>query len=70
MITLGVDVIILAILGAMLVLGSYVAAVLVPLSREGGVAAIISTAITATSMIVGYVVMAHVLDLMLGSMGW
>lgn len=70
MVTFGIDVIILAVFGLALVLASYIAAVLVPLSREGGVAAIISTAITATSMVMAYVVMAHVLDAMLGSMGW
>lgn len=70
MITFGIDVIILAVFGLALVLASYIAAVLVPLSREGGVAAIISTAITAISMVMAYVVMAHVLDTMLGSMGW
>lgn len=70
MLALGIDVIILAVFGLALVLASYIAAVLVPLSREGGVAAIISTAITATSMVMAYVVMAHVLDAMLGYMGW
>lgn len=70
MITFGIDVIILAVVGIALVLASYTTAVLVPLSREEGVTAIVSTAITATSMVMAYVVMAYVLDTMVGSMGW
>jgi hypothetical protein len=70
MITFGIDVIILAMFGLALVLASYIAAVLVPLSQEGGMAAIVSTAITAISMIVAYIIMAHVLDNVLGYMGW
>lgn len=70
MLTFGIDILILAVVGIALVLTSYITAVLVPLSREEGVAAIVSTAITATSMVMAYVVMAYVLDTMIGSMRW
>lgn len=70
MLTFGIDILILAVVGVALVLATYVAAALIPLTREGGVAAVTATAITATSMIVAYIVMAHVLDNVLGYMGW
>lgn len=70
MILLGVDVIILAIVGMALTAASYVAARLAPMSQEEGVACITATFVTALSMVIAYIVMAKVLDLMLGAMGW
>lgn len=70
MLTFGIDVLILMCFGCALVLASYVASALIPLSREGGIASVVSTAITAASMVVAYIVMAHVLDSMLGAFGW
>lgn len=70
MLVFGIDVLILACFGCMLVFGSYVAACLVPLGRDEGVISIISTAVTATMMVIAYVVMAHVLDAVFGAFGW
>lgn len=70
MILLGVDVIVLAIVGVALTVASYVTARLVPLSQEEGVATVTATFVTALSMVIAYVVMAKVLDAMLGAMGW
>lgn len=70
MILLGIDVIILAVVGMALTAASYVAARLVPLSQEEGIATITATFVTALSMVIAYVVMAKVLDAMLGAMGW
>lgn len=70
MISLGVDVLVLAACGLTLVVGSLVMSALVPLSQEQGVAAVVATAVTALSMLVTYVVMAKVLDATLGVMGW
>lgn len=70
MILLGVDVIILAIVGVALTVASYVAARFAPMSQEEGTAYITATFVTASSMVIAYVVMARVLDMMLGAMGW
>lgn len=70
MLVLGVDVMILLCFGCALVFASYIAASLIPLSKEEGITSIVSTAITAASMVVAYIVMAHMLDLMLGAFGW
>lgn len=70
MILLGVDVIILAIVGVALTVASYVAARFAPMSQEEGIAYITATFVTASSMVIAYVVMARVLDMMLGAMGW
>lgn len=70
MITLGIDVIILIFVGMALTTASYAAARLAPMSQEEGVAYITATFVTASSMVIAYVVMAKVLDLMLGTMGW
>lgn len=70
MILLGVDVIILAIVGMALTVASYVAARFAPMSQEEGTAYITATFVTASSMVIAYVVMAKVLDMMLGTMGW
>lgn len=70
MLTLGIDVLILLCFGCALVLASYIAAALIPLSQEEGIASIVSTAITAASMVIAYIVMADVLDSMFGAFGW
>lgn len=70
MILLGVDVIILATVGMALTAASYAAARLAPMSQEEGTAYITATFVTASSMVIAYVVMAKVLDAMLGAMGW
>lgn len=70
MILLGIDVIILAIVGMALTAASYIAARLVPMSQEEGIVCIIVTFATASSMVIAYIVMAKVLDMMLGAMGW
>lgn len=70
MILLGIDVIILAIVGVALTVASYVAARFAPMSQEEGTAYITATFVTASSMVIAYVVMAKVLDMMLGAMGW
>lgn len=70
MILLGVDVIILAIVGMALTAASYAAARFAPMSQEEGTAYITATFVTASSMVIAYVVMARVLDMMLGAMGW
>lgn len=70
MLVFGIDVIILAIIGMMLTAASYVMARLVPLSQEEGVATVMATFVTASLMVIAYVVMAEVLDMMLGAMGW
>lgn len=70
MILLGIDVIILAIVGMALTVASYVAARFAPMSQEEGTAYITATFVTASSMVIAYVVMAKVLDAMLGTMGW
>lgn len=70
MISLGIDVIVLTVIGMILTAASYVMARLVPLSQEEGVATVTATFVTALSMVIAYVVMARVLDAMLGAMGW
>lgn len=70
MISLGVDVLVLAACGMTLVIGSLVMSALVPLSQEQGTAAVVATMVTALSMLVTYVVMAQVLDAMFGGTGW
>ena len=70
MLTLGVDILILAILGGMLAMISWLVAVLIPLGEDEGVAVITATCATALTMIMGYAIMARVLDNMCGPLGW
>lgn len=70
MVTFGVDILILAILGGILAMTSWLIAVLVPLGEDEGVAAITATCATALIMIMGYAIMARVLDNMCGPLGW
>lgn len=70
MLLVGIDVLILAVFGLALIFASYVGAVLIPLTKDAGWASIISTAITAASMVIAYVVMTKVLDHVLGAFGW
>lgn len=65
MLVLGIDVIILAAFGAALVVAAYVAAMLVPLSRESGVTAVVTTTIVSAVMVVAYMLMTRVLDALL-----
>lgn len=65
MLVLGIDVIILAAFGAALVVAAYVAALLVPLSRESGVTAVVTATIVSTVMVVAYMLMARALDALL-----
>lgn len=61
---------ILAIFGATLTLGSYILLGIMQVSSDEGIAAVIATGVTAILMIGAYMLMAHVLDSMLGAMGW
>lgn len=70
MLVFGIDVLILVCFGSLLVFGSYVVACIVPLGRDEGVVSIVSTAVTATMMVIAYIVMAHVLDAVFGAFGW
>lgn len=67
---IGVDIVILALLGCVLVVASGVTTALAQMSEEVRNSAVISTAITAAVMVLGYSVMAEVLDAMLGAFGW
>lgn len=62
MLMFGIDVLIMAVLGVVLVIASYLVARLVPLGYEEGMTAITATAATAMLMVIGYVVMTKVLD--------
>lgn len=66
MLVIGIDVLILFCFGCGLVFASYVAACLIPLGRGEGIASIVSTAITAITMVLGYMVMVEMLDRLVG----
>lgn len=70
MITLGVDVVILSLFALVCIIASIVTCGLIPLAKEEGDAAVMATAITAVAMVIAYIIMAGVLDSMLGAMGW
>lgn len=70
MITLGVDVVILSLFALACIVASIVACGLIPLAKEEGDVAVAATAITAVVMVIAYIIMAGVLDSMLGAMGW
>lgn len=70
MVSLGIDVTIMAAFGILLVMASCVMASLLPMSQEQGDAVVIATAMTALAMVLAYIVMAYVLDAMVGCMGW
>lgn len=61
-----IDMLIMILYGCLLVLVSYAVAALIPLTEEQGWSAVAATAITSICYVIGYCVMAHVLDYMLG----
>lgn len=65
MLVFGIDVLLLALFGVVLVVLSYVIAALIPLYYEEGVIVIITTAMTSFLMVIGYVIVSRVLDYML-----
>ncbi len=62
MLVIGIDVAILLLMGIACVCVSVLFALHAPLEREAGWASIISTAITAVTLVFTYIVMAGVLD--------
>ena len=69
MVVIGIDLLILTLYGLLLTLVSYVAAAVIPLTEEQGWSAITATAITSLAYVIGYALMAHVFDMVLG-MHW
>lgn len=68
MLMFGIDVLLMALLGLLLVIVSYLISWLVPLSYEQGVAAVTATAMTALMMTLGYTIMAKALDALVMSL--
>lgn len=66
MLLFGVDVAALAATGIMLVFMSCIVAAVIPLTQEQGDAAVSATAVTALIMVIAYVIIASVLDMMVG----
>ena len=62
MLLLGIDVVILSTFGLLLVLVSYLVSRLLVLTEDAGRAAMLSTLMTAASMVLFYVFMYKVLD--------
>lgn len=63
MITLGIDVAILAFIGIACMLLVIVFCATAGVTQEQGEAAVVASAMTALVMVIGYVVMARVLDM-------
>lgn len=70
MLIFGIDVLMLALFGIILVLASYVISALIPLYYEEGLIVVRTTAITVVLMVVGYIIVSHVLDYAFGPYGW
>lgn len=66
MLTLGIDVLILLMVAGVLLATAIVATALLPLTQREGFYAVMATAITAFAMVAAYVVMAEVLDWIVG----
>jgi hypothetical protein len=62
MFTIGIDIQILAIIGIACVLATVIVCAIIPVSREEGESAVIASGLTMIVMLVGYVIMACVLD--------
>lgn len=69
MVVIGIDLLILALYGLLLIAVSYLAAAIIPLTEEQGWSAITATAMTSLAYVIGYALMAHVFDSVLG-MHW
>ena len=69
MLIFGIDVLMLALFGIILVLASYVISALIPLYYEEGLIVVRTTAITVL-MVIGYIIVSHVLDYAFGPYGW
>lgn len=70
MLVFGIDVVVLMMCGITCVTISFIVSCALCLSQEEGIASMVSAATTATFMVVSYIVMARVLDTMLGTFGW
>lgn len=66
MLTLGIDVLILLMVAGVLLATAIVATALLPLTLREGHCAVVATAITAFAMVAAYVVMAEILDWIVG----
>ena len=62
---LGIDVAAMVILGMLCVLVAIVICGIIPLAQEQGESVVVACAFTALAMVVGYVVIANVLNAML-----
>ena len=70
MLIFGIDVIVLSMCAMACVCVSFIASGLLGLSREEGIASLVSTTLAVIAMLVCYMVMAMVLDGVLGPFGW
>ena len=70
MLVIGIDVAIMSITGLAAMLLVVILSAVGGLSEDEGHCAVLSCGITVIIMLLSYVVMTHVLDSMLGSMGW
>lgn len=70
MLVIGIDVLILGCFGLVCVFASTVASFVLRLTRREENAIVAASAATALAMLIGYIVMASVLDALLGAMGW
>lgn len=70
MLVFGIDVVILALCGMTCVVISFIASGVLDLDREEGIVSMTSTTLTVIAMLVSYVIMAMILDGVLGPFGW
>lgn len=70
MLVFGIDVLVLAMCAMACVCISFIASCVLGLSRDEGIASMTSTTLAVIAMLVCYVVMAMVLDGVLGPFGW
>jgi hypothetical protein len=66
MLVFGIDVVLVMLLACGCVIVAFIASLWMPLDHDAGWACIISTTITAIVMMVGYIVIAEVLDMIAG----
>ena len=70
MVVIGIDVAILGCVALALIVAACVASAWFGLAEDAGWSLIAGTAITGGSMLLAYIIMAHILDNLLGAYGW
>ena len=70
MLTIGIDVAILGCFAIALIAAAFMARTILGLTPGEANMTVLATVVSSLTMLIAYIIMAHVLDAMLGAYGW